>query len=230
MRGIRCLSPRSAPTVDRLLVVPVDQTQYGPDDSGLNQLGQTCVAPIVQDIQTIAADGLTTKKRRMVKMATGSTRVASAEQKLVSKAATPLDEPTVDTSGWDVSENLDGDAEMIATFKDVVFAASAHAPRFKVLPVRLYPRAGNGHWTVALLRMCSCGDCLDFAHGRWTQGEALIVDNYRAMHIREAYSDMDRFSWRVWMWVDGDCHGGPADVMQGVQHYKARGSGDKAAA
>eukprot|EP01043_Picozoa_sp_COSAG02_P044882 COSAG02_NODE_4050_length_5849_cov_4.000522_6_plen_57_part_00 len=56
------------------------------------------------------------------------------------------------------------------------------------------------------------------------------MDNYRAMHIREAYSDMDRFSWRVWMWVDGDCLGRPADVMQGVQHYKARGSGDKAAA
>lgn len=72
----------------------------------------------------------------MVKMATGSTRVASAEQKVASVAATPLDEPTVDTSTWDVNENEDGDAEMIATFKDVVFAASAHAPRFKVLAVR----------------------------------------------------------------------------------------------
>jgi hypothetical protein len=26
-------------------------------------------------------------------------------------------------------------------------------------------------------------------------GEAIIVDNYRALHIREAYSDVDRFSW-----------------------------------
>ena len=133
------LLARSAPTVDRLLTVPVDQTQYGPDDSGLNQLGQTCVAPIVQDIQTVAADGVTTKTRRMVKMATGSTRVASAEQKTASKGATPLHEPTVDTSGWDESDNIDGDAEMIATFKDVVFAASAHAPRFKVLEVSRAP-------------------------------------------------------------------------------------------
>lgn len=62
------------------------------------------------------------------------------------------------------------------------------------------------------------------------QGEALIVDNYRAMHIREAYTDMDRFSWRVWMWVGGECHGPPGDVMQGVEHYKARGVRDKAAA
>jgi hypothetical protein len=115
--------------------VPVDQTQYGPDDSGLNQLGQTCVAPIVQDIQTVTADGATAKSRRMVKMATGSTRVASAEQKAVAVAGTPLNEPTVDTSAWDVSDNAAGDAEMIATFKDVVFAASAHAPRFKVLEV-----------------------------------------------------------------------------------------------
>jgi hypothetical protein len=72
----------------------------------------------------------------MVKMATGSTKVASAEQKVASAAATPLSEPTVDTSGWDVSENQEGDAEMIATFKDVAFAASAHAPRFKVQAVR----------------------------------------------------------------------------------------------
>eukprot|EP01043_Picozoa_sp_COSAG02_P044883 COSAG02_NODE_4050_length_5849_cov_4.000522_7_plen_91_part_00 len=85
----------------------------------------------------------------MVKMATGSTRVASAVQKVASKVATALDEPTVDTSGWDVSENLDGDAEMIATFKDAVFAASAHAPRFKVLAVRRYSRASDGLWTVA---------------------------------------------------------------------------------
>lgn len=76
----------------------------------------------------------------MVKMATGSTRVASAEQKIASVAATPLNEPTVDTGGWDVSENVDKDAEMIATFKDVVFAASAHAPRFKVLAVSSHPR------------------------------------------------------------------------------------------
>ena len=125
----------SATTVDKLLTVPVDQTQYGPDDSGLNQLGQTCVAPIVQDIQTVAADG-SMKSRRMVKMATGSTRVATAEQKAASVAATPSNEPMVDTSGWDVSDNEAGDAEMIATFKDVVFAATAHAPRFQVLAVR----------------------------------------------------------------------------------------------
>ena len=29
------------------------------------------------------------------------------------------------------------------------------------------------------------------------------------MHVREGYKDLDRRSWRVFMWVDGQCHGVP---------------------
>ena len=32
-------------------------------------------------------------------------------------------------------------------------------------------------------------------------GEAAIIDNYRMMHGREAYSDLDRLMWRVWVWT-----------------------------
>ena len=32
------------------------------------------------------------------------------------------------------------------------------------------------------------------------------------------------------MWVDGDCHGAPDDVMLGVQNHVARGAGDRPAA
>jgi len=67
-----------------------------------------------------------------------------------------------------------GDQWLIDTWKDAVFAATAHAPRFKVLP-----------------------------------GEALLVDNYTCLHVREGYEDMGRRSWRVWMWVEGACYGGP---------------------
>jgi hypothetical protein len=40
-------------------------------------------------------------------------------------------------------------------------------------------------------------------------GEALLMDNYRCMHVREGYADLDRRSWRVFMWAEGDCYGVP---------------------
>ena len=86
------------------------------------------------------------------------------------------------------------------------------------------PNLAADWWSNCVLSLPGCLCCMS------PQGEALIVDNYRAMHIREAYSDMSRFSWRVWMWVDGECHGPPSDVMSGIQHYKARGAGDRPAA
>ena len=140
---------------------------------------------MVQDI--MVGEGGTT--RRMVKVGTGTQKPATGEQKAAGKAAVALKEPTVNASGWDETHSPEEDAAMISTWKDTVFAASAHAPRFRV-----------------------------------EAGEALIVDNYRALHIREAYRDMDRFSWRVWMWVEGQCHGPPDDVMRGVNHYIARGA------
>ena len=162
-----------AETVAALKSVPVDQTQYG---EGATPLGVSCVSPMLQDIHVTAADG-SVATRRMLKVATGVQAPATGEQKTQAKAMLAVAEPTVDTSSWDDSEDQERDAQMIADFKDTVFAASAHAPRFKVMA-----------------------------------GEALIVDNYRALHIREAYSDVDRFSWRVWMWVDGACHGAPEEM------------------
>jgi len=34
-------------------------------------------------------------------------------------------------------------------------------------------------------------------------GDALVVDNYRMFHGRDAYSDEGRLLWRVWVWTDG---------------------------
>lgn len=42
-----------------------------------------------------------------------------------------------------------------------------------------------------------------------TAGEALLMDNYRAMHVREGYTDLDRRSWRIFLWTEGDCFGAP---------------------
>ena len=32
-------------------------------------------------------------------------------------------------------------------------------------------------------------------------GDVVVVDNYRMMHGREAYADLDRLMWRVWVWT-----------------------------
>eukprot|EP01052_Picozoa_sp_SAG31_P019863 SAG31_NODE_1467_length_8227_cov_7.040108_3_plen_181_part_00 len=87
----------------------------------------------------------------------GSQRVATVEQK---RAGQKKAEAALHPELWDASDSPRRDTQMLAAFKDAAFAASAHAPRFKV-----------------------------------QAGEALIIDNYRALHIREAYRDMDRFSW-----------------------------------
>merc|ERR1719265_946933 len=34
-------------------------------------------------------------------------------------------------------------------------------------------------------------------------GDALIVDNYRMFHGRDAFRDEQRLLWRVWIWTDG---------------------------
>jgi len=32
-------------------------------------------------------------------------------------------------------------------------------------------------------------------------GQAVVVDNYRMLHGRDAYTDLDRLLWRVWVWT-----------------------------
>ena len=40
-------------------------------------------------------------------------------------------------------------------------------------------------------------------------GQVVIVDNYRLMHGRSPYEDLNRMLWRVWVWSD-DCLGVPS--------------------
>ena len=39
-------------------------------------------------------------------------------------------------------------------------------------------------------------------------GDALVIDNYRVLHAREGYEDLNRMMWRVWIWTD-ECLGVP---------------------
>ena len=34
-------------------------------------------------------------------------------------------------------------------------------------------------------------------------GQAVVVDNYRMLHGRDAYTDPSRLLWRVWVWTSG---------------------------
>ncbi len=48
-------------------------------------------------------------------------------------------------------------------------------------------------------------------------GEAVVVDNYRMLHGREPYVDLERLMWRVWIWTD-TCVG----VPDGMLHSDSR--------
>jgi hypothetical protein len=160
--------PHLVKTAQMLRTVPVDQTQYGANGA----TGIPCVSPIVQTLPN---------GRMMVKMATSSQNPATSAQKIEAKndawLAESIGHSLEERAKWDETDDLERDQEMIDTFKDAVFAATAHAPRFKILP-----------------------------------GEALLVDNYTALHVREGYADMGRRAWRVWMWAEGKCFGGPDEL------------------
>jgi len=36
-----------------------------------------------------------------------------------------------------------------------------------------------------------------------TANQAVVVDNYRMLHGRDAYTDLNRLLWRVWIWTSG---------------------------
>lgn len=171
--------PRLVETARLLRTVPVDQTQYGANGA----TGVSCVSPIAQTLPN---------GRVMIKMATSSQKPATGQQKIDAKNDAWLAENVGHSlearRGWDEEEAMERDQQMIDTFKDAVFAATAHAPRFKILP-----------------------------------GEALLVDNYTALHAREGYADMGRRAWRVWMWVDGDCFGGPDEMRDPTKMNTRKG-------
>jgi len=50
------------------------------------------------------------------------------------------------------------------------------------------------------------------------RGEAVVVDNYRMMHAREAYTDLNRQMWRVWIWTKGSL-GVPGGQLHSDSRY-----------
>ena len=55
-------------------------------------------------------------------------------------------------------------------------------------------------------------------------GEAIVVDNYRMFHGREAYDDLNRLMWRVWIWTDE-----ASGVPDGMLHSDSRYAGSAGA-
>ena len=159
-------TPALAEHAARLRRVPVDNVGRARGDSerfhrSQHAMGASvneCVSPIVQELEG---------GRTFIRMLTSQQRPATAEQKLRAKAEDPASR-----ADWDDNEDMEADQRMIDAFKDAVFGATAHAPRFRV-----------------------------------GAGEALIFDNYRALHIREPYLDLDRRGWRREVYVDGKCAG-----------------------
>ena len=55
-------------------------------------------------------------------------------------------------------------------------------------------------------------------------GQVVIVDNYRLMHGRRPYEDLNRMLWRVWVWSD-DCLGVPSlRLASDTRYASSRGA------
>lgn len=52
-------------------------------------------------------------------------------------------------------------------------------------------------------------------------GQALIIDNYRVLHAREGYSDLNRMMWRVWIWTN-EALGVPDMPLHSDSRFAAR--------
>ena len=52
-------------------------------------------------------------------------------------------------------------------------------------------------------------------------GEALIVDNYRVLHGRDGYSDLNRMMWRVWIWTE-EAMGTPPMPLHSDSRYAVK--------
>jgi hypothetical protein len=50
--------------------------------------------------------------------------------------------------------------------------------------------------------------------------DVAVIDNYRMMHGREGYADLDRLMWRVWVWTTG-AWGVPAGRLHSDSRYAA---------
>lgn len=56
-----------------------------------------------------------------------------------------------------------------------------------------------------------------------SNGEALIIDNYRVLHGREPYEDTRRSLWRVWLWTDDSAHGTPVGPLHSDSRHALAG-------
>lgn len=56
------------------------------------------------------------------------------------------------------------------------------------------------------------------ARFRLGPGDAVFVDNYRMLHGRESYDDLDRLLWRVWVWTT-DGLGVPSGQLHSDSRY-----------
>ena len=50
-------------------------------------------------------------------------------------------------------------------------------------------------------------------------GQAVVVDNYRMLHGRLAYTDLDRLMWRVWIWTQRSKSGAPDMQLHSDTRY-----------
>lgn len=57
---------------------------------------------------------------------------------------------------------------------------------------------------------------------RLRPGDVAVIDNYRMLHGREAYVDMNRLMWRVWVWTTS-AFGVPAGQLHSDSRYAATG-------
>ena len=52
-------------------------------------------------------------------------------------------------------------------------------------------------------------------------GQGLVIDNYRVLHAREGYADVNRMMWRVWIWTE-ECLGVPDMPLHSDSRYALR--------
>ncbi len=53
-------------------------------------------------------------------------------------------------------------------------------------------------------------------------GQAVVVDNYRMLHGRDAYRDLQRLMWRVWIWTTASKAGAPPLPLHSDTRFAAR--------
>ena len=99
----------------------------------VRQTGRQCVSPIAQTLPS---------GRTVLKMATGYQRPATAAQKAEAKrhGSTSNAASAAVRDGWEQEDDATRDQAMIDCYKDAIFSATQHAPRFKLLAGAASPR------------------------------------------------------------------------------------------